>query len=109
MKLTKLAVERPIATLMACLVVVILGVVSVTMLSVDLLPSVEFPTATVTTLYPGAGPEEVETLITRPLEQSLTSVPGFERVTSRSLEGTFLAGRDCWNRHLGFADQVLAL
>lgn len=88
MKLTKLAVERPIATLMACLVVVILGVVSVTMLSVDLLPSVEFPTATVTTLYPGAGPEEVETLITRPLEQSLTSVPGFERVTSRSLEGS---------------------
>ena len=88
MKLTKLAVERPIATLMACLVVVILGVVSVSMLNVDLLPSVEFPTATVTTLYPGAGPEEIETLITRPLEQSLTSVPGFERVTSRSLEGS---------------------
>ena len=88
MKLTKLAVERPIATLMACLVVVILGVISVTMLSVDLLPSVEFPMATVTTLYPGAGPEEVETLITRPLEQSLTSVPGFERVISRSLEGS---------------------
>ncbi len=88
MKLTKQAVERPIATLMACLVVVILGVVSVSMLSVDLLPSVEFPTVTVTTLYPGAGPEEVETLITRPLEQSLTSVPGFERVTSRSLEGS---------------------
>ncbi len=88
MKLTKLAVDRPIATLMACLVVVILGIVSVSLLSVDLLPSVEFPTATVTTLYPGAGPEEIETLITRPLEQSLTAVPGFERVTSRSLEGS---------------------
>lgn len=88
MRLTTLAVERPIATLMACLVIVILGLVSVVLLSVDLLPSVEFPTATVTTLYTGAGPEEVETLITRPLEQSLTSVPGFERVTSRSLEGS---------------------
>ncbi|RLS51209.1 MAG: efflux RND transporter permease subunit [Planctomycetota bacterium] len=88
MRLTRLAVDRPIATLMACLVVVILGGVSVTLLSVDLLPSVEFPTATVTTLYPGAGPEEIETLITRPLEQSLTAVPGFERVTSRSLEGS---------------------
>jgi HAE1 family hydrophobic/amphiphilic exporter-1 len=88
MKLTRLAVDRPIATLMACLVVIILGVVSVAMLSVDLMPSVEMPTASVTTLYPGAGPEEIETLITRPLEQSLTSVPGFERVTSRSLEGS---------------------
>ncbi len=88
MKLTRLAVDRPIATLMACFVVVILGVVSVSLLSVDLLPTVEFPTATVTTLYPGAGPEEIETLITRPLEQSLTAVPGFERVTSRSLEGS---------------------
>ena len=88
MTLTTLAVDRPIATLMACLIVVILGVVSVSLLSVDLLPTVEFPTATVTTLYPGAGPEEIETLITRPLEQSLTAVPGFERVTSRSLEGS---------------------
>lgn len=88
MKLTRLAVDRPIATLMACLVVIILGVVSVGLLSVDLMPSVEMPTASVTTLYPGAGPEEIETLITRPLEQSLTSVPGFERVTSRSLEGS---------------------
>lgn len=88
MKLTRLAVDRPIATLMACLVVIILGGVAVGLLNVDLMPSVEMPTVNVTTLYPGAGPEEIETLITRPLEQSLTSVPGFERVTSRSLEGS---------------------
>jgi len=74
--------------MMASLIVVILGWVALSELSVDLMPDLQFPTITVTTLYPGAGPEEVETLITRPLEQVLSSVNGFEQLTSESLEGS---------------------
>lgn len=88
MNLPRLAVHRPVSTLMASLIVVILGWVALTELAIDLMPDLEFPTVTVTTLYPGAGPEEVETLITRPLEQVLSSVSGFERLSSRSLEGS---------------------
>lgn len=88
MNLPRLAVHRPISTLMGSIIIALLGVVSLSELAVDLMPDLEFPTVTVTTLYPGAGPEEVETLITRPLEQVLSSVSGFERLTSRSLEGS---------------------
>ncbi|MEZ6055763.1 MAG: efflux RND transporter permease subunit [Planctomycetaceae bacterium] len=85
---TRLAIARPITTLMACLIVVLLGVMALKGLSVDLMPDLEFPTVTVTTLYPGAGPEEIETLVTRPLEESLSGVTGFERLSSTSLEGS---------------------
>ncbi|MCA9088173.1 MAG: efflux RND transporter permease subunit [Planctomycetaceae bacterium] len=88
MSLPRLAVSRPVTTLMGCIIVALLGWVSLTELPVDLMPSLEFPTVTVTTLYPGAGPEEVETLITRPLEQTLSSVNGFERISSNSFEGS---------------------
>lgn len=88
MNLPRLAVHRPISTMMASIVVALLGIVSLSELSVDLMPDLEYPTVTVTTLYPGAGPEEVETLITRPLEQVLSSVSGFEQISSESLEGS---------------------
>ncbi|MCA9081020.1 MAG: efflux RND transporter permease subunit [Planctomycetaceae bacterium] len=88
MSLARTSVKRPVTTLMVSIIVALLGWVSLTGISVDLMPSLEFPTITVTTFYPGAGPEEVETLITRPLEQTLSSVNGFERLSSKSLEGS---------------------
>lgn len=73
---------------MACLIVVLLSWMSVRSLRVDLMPDMTWPIITVTTLYPGAGPEEVETLITRPMEQSIGSVQGVERMSSSSYEGS---------------------
>lgn len=73
---------------MACLIVVLLGWMSVRSLRVDLMPDMTWPIITVTTLYPGAGPEEVETLITRPMEQTIGSVQGVERLSSQSYEGS---------------------
>ena len=73
---------------MACLIVVLLGWMSVRSLRVDLMPDMTWPIITVTTLYPGAGPEEVETLITRPMEQTIGSVQGVERMSSSSYEGS---------------------
>jgi len=88
MFLTRFAVFRPVTTSMACLIVILLGWMSVRSLRVDLMPDMTWPIITVTTLYPGAGPEEVETLITRPMEQTIGSVQGVERMSSQSSEGS---------------------
>jgi HAE1 family hydrophobic/amphiphilic exporter-1 len=87
MNLTRIAVQRPVTTLMSSLLVILLGSVALSKLSIDLMPDLEFPTVSVSTLYRGAGPEEIETLLTRPLEQALSSVSGAERLSSSSMEG----------------------
>jgi HAE1 family hydrophobic/amphiphilic exporter-1 len=68
-------------------VITLLGLISLTRLPVDLMPEFEQPTLNVRTSYPGVGPLEMEELITRPLEQAVTAVPGIVRVTSSSSEG----------------------
>lgn len=88
MSLTRLAVARPVTTMMSCLIVVLLGWVALGRLSVDLMPNLTYPTVSVTTLYYGAGPAEIETLITRPMEQALSAVTGVERISSTSTEGS---------------------
>lgn len=88
MSLTRLAVQRPITTLMASLVLVMLGCVSLSQLAVDLMPDVQNPSVSVITIYKGAGPNEAETLITRPIEQTLSSVSGVENILSSSMEGS---------------------
>lgn len=88
MSLTRLAVNRPVTTLMACLIVVLLGWMSLRRLAVDLMPDVTYPTISITTIYEGAGPDEIETLITRPMEQAAGSVHGVEQILSSSMEGS---------------------
>jgi HAE1 family hydrophobic/amphiphilic exporter-1 len=68
-------------------VITLLGLISLTRLPVDLMPEFEQPTLNVRTSYPGVGPLEMEELITRPLEQAVSAVPGIVRVTSSSSEG----------------------
>jgi len=87
MKITKTAVERPIATTMLFLIIIVLGVMSFRFLPVDLLPPVEYPQLTVATEYPNVGPEEIETIITQRIENTIAGVPGVERVRSSSSEG----------------------
>jgi hydrophobic/amphiphilic exporter-1 (mainly G- bacteria), HAE1 family len=87
MWLTTTAVARPISTMMGSFIVLLLGWVSLTNLRVDLMPEIEYPTISVKTLYPGASPEEIESMVARPLEKSLSSVNGLEKLNSRCLEG----------------------
>jgi HAE1 family hydrophobic/amphiphilic exporter-1 len=68
-------------------VVTLLGAISLTRLPVDLMPEFEQPTINVRTSYPGVGPLEIEELITRPVEQAVSAVPGLTRVESSSSEG----------------------
>ncbi len=88
--LSKFAVRRPVTIIMMILIVILIGSVSLSMLPVDLLPSIEFPIAVVSTSYSGVGPEEMETLITRPLEDVLTTVENIDSMQSYSFEGASL-------------------
>lgn len=87
MKITEIAVRRPIATTMFFLIVVVLGITSFRFLPVDLLPPIEYPQLTISTDYPNVGPEEIEKIITQPVENAVAGVPGVERIRSRSEEG----------------------
>ena len=81
------SIRRPVATAMAFLVIIVVGVVSFRYLPVDLLPEIEFPRVTVYTNYPNVGPEEIEKIITDPVANAVSGVPNVERMTSRSDEG----------------------
>jgi len=88
MKISSLSVQRPVFTVMAALIVVILGSVALSRLSIDLMPDITYPTLSITADYENASPEEIEELVTSPLEEALSAVPGVEEVTSISAEGT---------------------
>ncbi len=88
MHATRFCVQRPVFTTMAALIVVILGGISLSRLPVDLMPDITMPTLSITTTYENASPEEVEELITRPVEEAMAAVPGVEDVTSVSGEGS---------------------
>jgi HAE1 family hydrophobic/amphiphilic exporter-1 len=85
--LTKLAVGRPIGTAVIFSAVLVLGVVAVDQLAVDLLPEVDFPRISIVTRYEGVGPEEIETLITRPVEQTVSTVDHVVDIEAVSAEG----------------------
>lgn len=87
MSLPALAVRRPVAMSMISVVVVLLGAVALVRLPVDLMPDVTFPSLTVAVTYEDVGPQEMEELVTRPLEQAAAVVAGLEEINSTSSEG----------------------
>jgi len=87
MRLAQISVNRPVTTLMIFVAMVVLGLVSLSMLGLDLMPEIEIPSVSVITAYQGAGPEEVETLITEPIEDTLSTISGVDEVVSVSKEG----------------------
>jgi len=87
MSIPRLAIHRPVTMFMISGVITLLGVISLSKLPVDLMPEFEQPQLTVRTSYTGVGPLEMEELITRPMEQAVSAVPGVTRVESTSSEG----------------------
>ncbi len=87
MSLANLSIKRP--TFITCVVILglVAGAYSLQKLPVDLFPDVNFPIVTVTTVYPGAGPREIETLVSKPIEDELVTISGIKRVTSNNVEG----------------------
>ena len=87
MWLTRLALRNPVFILMMSLMVLALGWVSLTRLSVDLFPQIDIPIIQVATFYTGAGPVDIEKSITMPLERAVSASPGVDRVESTSKQG----------------------
>ncbi|NLB56706.1 MAG: efflux RND transporter permease subunit, partial [Lentisphaerae bacterium] len=88
MNIVRFSVERPVFVTMTVLSVIILGLISLSRLPIDLMPDISYPVLSITTTYENAGPEEVEELITRPIERALSAVPGVDEVASVSSEGS---------------------
>lgn len=74
--------------MMVCLIVLIIGGMSLRKLPIDLMPDITYPTLSIFANYENASPEEVEELVTRPIEEAMSAVPGVEEVSSTSEEGS---------------------
>ena len=84
--LAKFSVKKPFTVLVGVLLIIILGVVAFTRMTPDLLPSIDLPYVVVVTTYIGASPEEVEQVITKPVEQSMATLDHIKSVSSNSSE-----------------------
>ncbi len=84
----KFSVRKPLTIVIAVILIVILGGISFTKMTTDLLPNMDLPYVAVITTYPGASPEKVETGVTKPLEQTLATTSGVENITSVSSENS---------------------
>ncbi len=86
MKLPKLSVKRPVATSMVFMAILLLGLVSLRMLTLDVMPAMELPSLTVLTVYPGASADEVEDQVTKLLEATLSGAQDLKKIKSVSRE-----------------------
>lgn len=104
MKISQIAVDRPILTIVMALLLVFLGTISYFMLPINLFPEINQPTLQVSTEYPDAAPEEVENLVTKPLEEEICSVKKVKKIYSRSSEGWSKIYLDFdWGTNIDFA------
>ncbi len=87
MNLPKLAIERPVFMSCVVILIMVLGIMGYRSLGVDLFPDVSFPFVFVTVPYQGASPEEIESQISKPLEDELSSIQGVKKVMSTNQEG----------------------
>ena len=88
MNIAEFSVRRPVFVSMVACIVLVLGGFSLRYLPVDLFPEIDFPAVSISTEYEDASPEEVEELITRPIERAVSAVTGIEEINSVSAEGS---------------------
>ena len=104
MKLPNFAVKRPVTIAMIVCMVLLLGGVSLSRLAIDLYPEINLPVAIVNTTYSGADPQEVEEMVTKPLEEILGTVSNVDQLTSETAEGSsMVAVWFNWGTDLDFA------
>lgn len=86
-KLAEICIKRPVFATMLVMMLLVLGVASYTRLGVDLFPKIDFPTVTITTTIRGASPEEVETQVSKRIEEAVNTISGIDDLRSVSSEG----------------------
>ncbi|MEE1319870.1 MAG: efflux RND transporter permease subunit, partial [Ruminococcus sp.] len=82
--LSKFSVKKPMTVFVCVVLVLVLGIVSFTKMTPDLLPNMDFPYALIMTTYAGQTPETVEVTVSKPLEQSMSTIDGVKEITSSS-------------------------
>ena len=82
----KFSVKKPLTVFVAVIAILVLGVVSYTRMTPDLLPNMDFPYVMIMTTYPGATPEKVEQTVTKPMEQSMSTLEHIKEISSTSSE-----------------------
>lgn len=87
MKITEISIKRPTIVVVVFTILVLLGFLSYKTLNYELLPKFSSPIVTITTVYPGASPNEVETSVTKKIEDAVSSMEKVKKLTSRSMEG----------------------
>jgi HAE1 family hydrophobic/amphiphilic exporter-1 len=87
MNFSELFIRRPVTTTMLMSLLIILGMMGFSKIRMDLFPAVEFPVVVVSTVYPGAAPAEIEELISKPIEEAVSSINGLDTLQSYSNEG----------------------
>src|SRR5215510_12290841 len=85
--LAALCVKRPVFATVLILSLTVIGVFSFTLLGVDLFPKFDFPTIVITTVQPGAAPEQIETEVTDKIEEAVNTISGIDELRSTSSEG----------------------
>jgi hydrophobic/amphiphilic exporter-1 (mainly G- bacteria), HAE1 family len=90
MILSDLSISRPVLALMATVALIIFGLISFNGMPIEDMPNIDFPYITITTVYPGASPESVETEITKKIEDEVATLPGVKKLTSTSAENVSL-------------------
>lgn len=104
MSLIDVSVKRPVGTIVFYIGIILLGVISLSKLSINLLPDLSFPKITVVTYYPGAGPEEIEKFITSRMEGPLSSISGVKKINSVSKDGVSIITLEFhWGTDMDFA------
>ena len=84
--ITKLILRRPVSTFLAVLSLLFFGFIAFTTMKMELLPDMNFPYMIVSTVYPGASPEDIDELVSKPIEEEVSLLSDVEEVQSRSLE-----------------------
>jgi len=108
MKLPEFSVNKRVTTTMMVMIMVVVGLISLSKLGLDFFPDIDFPTVSIITTYSGASSEDIETTITKPLEQIVSSVSRIKKVTSQTSEGVSAISAEFeWGTNLDFAAQDL--
>ena len=87
MPLAKLAIKQPVFITMVLLAITLVGILSYTHMGVELYPDMSNPVVMVGVSFPGASPQDVETQVTKPLEQTLSTISGIDSISSTSSQG----------------------
>ena len=106
MKLANFSVDRPVATTMFILIVVLFGAVAYFQIGLDLLPDIDYPLVAVVTTYEGVASEEIEETITKNIEEAVSRAENVKKVFSTSSEGKSMVMVEFnWDANLDFAAQ----